>query len=196
MRRKTKDYWIRYIRPEGESSAPGWTAFYEIVNSVESAVIIIFLVFTFAFRAVGVVGESMLPTLNDGDWLAVSSINSEFKRNDIVIITQPNELHEPLVKRVIALGGDNVDINFENHEVRVNGKLLKEDFINEPTAYSSDVEFPLTVPEGMLFVMGDNRNNSLDSRSSVVGFIDERYILGKAMLKVYPFSDFELFRNK
>ena len=192
MHRKTKDYWIRYVRQEDAPHSKAWSAFYDIMSSVESAVIIIFLIFTFVFRPVGVVGESMLPTLNNGDWLAVTGFKEHYRQNDIVIITQPNALDEPLVKRIIAVGGDTVDINFDEHHVYVNGQLLNEPFINEPTAYRGDVQFPLTVPEGKVFVMGDNRNNSLDSRTKMIGFIDERYILGKAEYRVYPFGSLKL----
>ncbi len=192
MHRKTKDYWVRYVRHQDAPYSKAWGAFYDIVNSVESAVIIIFLIFTFVFRAVGVVGESMLPTLNDGDWLAVSSYKAHYDRNDIVIITQPNDLDEPLVKRVIAVGGETVDINFSEHHVYVNGQLLNEPFIYEPTAERGDITFPRSVPEGMVFVMGDNRNNSLDSRFSEIDLIDERYILGEAKYRVYPFGSFNL----
>ncbi|NLO45053.1 MAG: signal peptidase I [Clostridiales bacterium] len=163
-----------------------------MVNSVESAVIIIFLVFTFAFRAVGVVGESMLPTLSNGDWLAVTSYKSSYDRNDIIIITQPNALDEPLVKRIIAVGGDTIDIDFDEHIVYVNGKPVSESFIREPTSYRGDVSFPLSVPVGYVFVMGDNRNNSLDSRSEIIGLINEKYILGKAQYRVFPFSGFKI----
>ena len=192
MQRKTKDYWVRYIRQGDTPYSGAWGAFYDIVNSVESAVIIIFLVFTFAFRAVGVVGESMLPTLSHGDWLAVTSYKSSYDRNDIIIITQPNALDEPLVKRIIAVGGDTIDIDFDEHIVYVNGKPVSESFIREPTSYRGDVSFPLSVPVGYVFVMGDNRNNSLDSRSEIIGLINEKYILGKAQYRVFPFSGFKI----
>ncbi|MCL2508271.1 MAG: signal peptidase I [Oscillospiraceae bacterium] len=192
MRREVYDYWIRFVDQNEQTGSKRWPVLYDAVSSVGSAVVIIFLIFSFAFRAVGVIGNSMLPTLRDSDWLAVTSINFNIKRNDIVIITQPNDLNEPLVKRVIGLSGDVVDINFETHEVFINGQRLDEPFINSPTAVSSDVEFPLTVPKGHLFVMGDNRNSSLDSRSSIVGFIDERYVLGVAKARLYPFGDFKL----
>lgn len=192
MNRKTRDYWIRYVRQEDAPHGKAWGAFYDIVNSVESAVIIIFLVFTFVFRAVGVVGESMLPTLRDGDWLAVTSYKTEYDRDDIVIITQPNALDEPLVKRIIALGGDTVDIDFVTHVVYVNGQARNEPFINAPTEESGNVAFPLTVDDGCVFVMGDNRNDSLDSRFQMIGLIDERYILGEAKYRVYPFGSLKL----
>lgn len=176
----------------GKKPQKSWKFVYEWLDSLIFAFITILIVFTFFFRIVGVSGESMLPTLHSGDWLAIRAINTEIDRGDIVVITQPNALHEPLIKRVIAVGGDTVDIDFVNGTIRVNGEILDEPYIYEPTHRSSNVTFPLTVPEGCVFVMGDNRNNSLDSRSQTVGFIDTRYILGVAEWRLYPFGDWKL----
>ena len=95
-----------------------------------------------------------------------------------------------MVKRIIALGGDTVDIDFETGAVTLNGAVLEEPYISAPTTTGYDVEFPVTVPEGCVFVMGDNRPRSLDGRSTEVGFIDERDILGKVLLRVFPLSSF------
>ena len=191
--RRVDEFYIDNIPRETKKKKPGaWAFFYDWLDSVLGAVIIIFILFTFVFRPVGVEGESMLDTLKDGDWVAVLGITLQVKRGDIVVITQPNRMHEPLIKRVIALGGDRLDIDFVNHEVSVNGEILDEKYIRQPTSRSFDVKFPLTVPEGFVFVMGDNRNNSLDSRSSEIGFIDERYILGVAKVRLFPFDDFAL----
>ena len=92
--------------------------------------------------------------------------------------------------RGMAKGGDTISIDYATGTVEVNGKVLEEDYIAEPTYLGYDVEFPYTVPEGTVFVMGDNRNASLDSRSSYVGCIDEQDILGKVLLCFLPFSDF------
>ena len=108
------------------------------------------------------------------------------------MITQPNSLNEPLIKRVIAFGGDEVNIDFVEGKVTVNGEVLNAPYIYEPTNRMSNVAFPITVPEGCVFVMGDNRNNSLDSRSKTVGFIDTRYILGVAEFRFYPFGEWSL----
>ncbi|MBQ7596572.1 MAG: signal peptidase I, partial [Clostridia bacterium] len=137
-------------------------------------------------------GRSMMPTLYDGDWLVVSGQHS-YDRGDIIIITQPNDMHEPLVKRVIAVGGEKININFETGDVFINDELIDEPYIKESTRRSFDVSFPYVVPEGCVFAMGDNRNDSLDSRSSRVGSIDERYILGKAVCRVLPVKDFKFF---
>ncbi len=164
-----------------------WSFLYEPVAVVASAVVILFVLFTFVLRGVGVQGESMEPTLHDGDWLAVS-VMSRAKNGDVVILTQPNSMDKPLVKRVIAKGGETVDIDFLSHVLTVDGAVLDEPYIAAVTEESGDVQFPLTVPQGQVFVLGDNRNNSLDSRFSVIGCIDENYILGVAKYRVYPFS--------
>lgn len=169
-----------------------WGVIYEWLDSFVFAIILILIVFVFAVRVVGVDGESMNPTLNDGDWLTVSAINTEFERGDIVVITQPNALNEPLIKRVIAVGGDTIDIDFNTHKVIVNGEVLDEPYILSPTASRGDFIEPVTVPEGYLFVMGDNRNNSLDSRFNTIGLIDERYILGVANARLFPFGDWRI----
>ena len=195
MQETMYDTWYKFIRSidedtEPESKSKIWSFVYETGSAVASAVFVIFLLFTFLFRAVGVVGESMLPTLSNGDWLLVSANSSEIERGDIVIITQPNSVEKSLVKRVIALEGDVVNIDFYLGTVSVNGKTLSESYILEPTHNEMDVEFPLTVEEGKVFVLGDNRNNSLDSRSAQIGCIDENYILGVAKYKLLPkFTD-------
>lgn len=167
---------------------------YEAADVFISSVVMLFVVFVFLFRVVGVVGPSMNPTLSNGDWLAVSSRTYSAQAGDIVIATQPNVFHKPLVKRVIATEGQEVFVDFEKGEVVVDGVVLDEPYVNEPGTDKTgcDVEFPVTVPEGCVFVMGDNRNHSTDSRSSSIGFIDEKYILGKVSARLYPFGDFKV----
>ncbi len=115
-------------------------------------------------------------------------------RGDIVVVTKPNSENEPLIKRVIALEGQTVDIDFSKGIVYVDGEALDEPYVNTPTNLRYDVKFPITVPKGDLFVLGDNRNGSLDSRSSRIGFIDTRYVLGKVYLRIFPLGAFELFK--
>lgn len=198
--RETETSKIKYypggVTPEqAEAKRKKWYQFFDMFGSVFAALIIIFIVFTFLFRAVSVNGSSMVPTLSDGDWLLVSS-ESEYERGDIIIITQPNDRNEALVKRVVALGGETIDIDFITGEVTVDGKLLDEPYIKELTHLYYDVSFPYHVPEGCVFAMGDNRNDSLDSRSSRIGPIDERYILGKAFVRVLPFNEIKLFNEE
>ena len=95
---------------------------------------------------------------------------------------------KPIVKRVIAMEGQTVDINFDTGEVFVDGVLQDEPYINEPTYRDNGTQFPLTVPENCIFVMGDNRNHSTDSRDPRIGCVDQRYVLGKALQIVMPFK--------
>lgn len=186
--RRVEEFWIEFNPLEPK--AP-WivSLMYDALESVKGAVIVVFLIFAFVFRAVGVDGDSMYPTLKDGEWVAVSGITAQVDRGDIIVSTQPWERNVPIVKRVIAVGGDTVYIDFDNNAVYVNGEKLNEPYIAELTRVRYDVEFPITVDEGKLFVMGDNRNVSLDSRSSKIGLIDERYVLGKVLFRIYPSVD-------
>lgn len=162
---------------------------YRALGDMISCLIFVVILFVFAIRLVGVVGESMYPTLHDGDKLTLlSNFLYEPKVGDIVVLKAEAYTRGPLVKRVIADEGQTVDINFDTGEVWVDGVLLDEPYINEPTYRNEGMEFPLTVPENCIFVMGDNRNHSTDSRSTMVGCVDKRYILGKALSIVMPFN--------
>ena len=110
-----------------------------------------------------------------------------------MIVTQPNAFHEPIGKRVIATEGQKVDIDFEKGIVYVDDKALDEPYVNAPTLTKEGVEFPVTVPEGHIFVMGDNRNMSTDSRSPMIGFIDVRYVLGKVEGRITPLGHWSVY---
>jgi signal peptidase I len=158
---------------------------YDWLQCVVTAVVFGILVFVFVGRTIGVEGTSMLQTLHNRDRVVMWSAFYKPSRGDIVII-KTGYGDKPLVKRVIAVGGDTVDINFDTGDVTVNGAVLREDYINEPTRSRQDFEGPVTVPDGHIFVMGDNRNYSLDSRTDSVGCVDVRNVLGKVLLLIIP----------
>ncbi len=156
----------------------------EWFEAIVLAVGAVALVFTFGVRMIRVDGRSMQPTLQDGERLLISSLPYTPRYGDIVIIDEYTSYGRPLVKRVIGMAGDTIDIDFEQGVVYRNGNALDEPYTAEPTYLQETVTFPVTVPEGCIFVMGDNRNNSTDSRSADVGFIDTRDVLGRVLMQV------------
>ncbi len=149
----------------------------------------IMLVFMLLFRMVIVSGSSMYDTLWDGDWLLLlsSTLYDDPEYGDIIVASKESfRGGEAIIKRVIATEGQTVDIDFWEGIVYVDGNALEEDYIYSPTTMPEGMKFPLTVDEGCVFVMGDNRMDSKDSRSPDIGLVDEREILGKALLLIFP----------
>jgi signal peptidase I len=164
---------------------------YEWVQALVSSVLVVVMIFTFVIRLIGVDGHSMLPTLQHGDRLLVlnSALCGEYEYGDIVIVRKDTFMRQPIVKRVIATEGQTVDIDFGTGSVWVDGQLLDEPYINELTFTDEGLNFPVTLGEGEVFVMGDNRNASDDSRNPNLGPVDERYIIGKAVILAFPGPD-------
>lgn len=173
-----------------EKRLPGQDA-YEWVQALVCSVLTVVMIFTFAVRLIGVDGHSMVPTLQHADRLVVLSpiLYHDYKAGDIVVLRKESFSMEPIVKRVIAVEGQTVDIDFSAGSVTVDGVELDEPYINELTFTDEGTEFPLTLGEGEIFVMGDNRNHSTDSRDARVGPVDTRYVVGRAVALALPGPD-------
>ena len=180
--------------PQAAGPSKGLSGAYEWADAILFAVLPVVLAFTFLLRTVGVQGSSMVPTLSSGDQLVVSDFGYTPAAGDIVVIVQSQNEQRPLIKRVIATEGQRVDIDFDAGAVFVDGVLLEEPYINEPTYTQYDVVFPAIVPDGCIFVMGDNRNRSSDSRDSRIGMVDERAVVGRALFRIFPVGSFEKFQ--
>ena len=164
---------------------------YDWIQCLISALIICVLLFVFVIRVVDVRGTSMWPTLQNGDKMLVSDLFYKPKQGDIVVFKKDEyDPDKALVKRVIAVEGQDVNIDFANGLVYVDGEVIEEAYINEATQKKLDFIGPQTVPEGCVFVMGDNRNASTDSRDKRIGMVDERLIIGKVYMVIYPLSEF------
>lgn len=160
---------------------------YDWLTSAAFALVVVLFLMTFVFRQVTVNGTSMKNTLSDGDRLIVENFMYSPQCGDIVIISHGEHYEEAIIKRVIATGGQVVDIDFSTGEVSVDGVILDEPYIKGFTKkLGNSTEFPLTVPKDYVFVMGDNRENSLDSRSKEIGLIPVSNVVGKAIFRMYP----------
>ncbi len=163
------------------------------------AIVAVVICFSFLFRIATIDGPSMRDTLQHGERVIITNLFYTPTAGDIVVISRNKENsvytetadNTPIIKRIIALEGQTVDIDFDEGVVYVDGIALKEDYARTPTNRSYDIEFPVTVDEGCVFILGDNRNDSLDSRSSRIGdygMVDTRYILGHAVFRLFPFD--------
>ena len=161
------------------------------LETILAAIALVALVVTFAGRLMMVDGSSMNPTLLDGERLITTPLHGKLKRGDIVVIRRQDG--HPIIKRIIGVPGDEVHIDFERHLVYVNGELWEEPYIKDymyPSSLSEMSVLDVTVPEGSIYVLGDNRNYSSDSRHQALGTVDQRYVLGRVLWVVFPFQNF------
>ncbi|MBR6785450.1 MAG: signal peptidase I [Clostridia bacterium] len=168
---------------------------FDVVSIIATAVIAVGICFTFLVRTIQVSGDSMFPTLKDKEQIVLKSVYNKPVNGDIVVTAQPNEspfIEDVLVKRVIATEGQTIkferNADGKTYSVFVDDKKLDEPYINEPVEKLLNYWMPVTVPEGYVYVMGDNRNFSSDSRDNRIGMIREEYIMGKVVYKAAPFG--------
>lgn len=164
---------------------------YDWIQCLTSALIVCVVIFIFFIRVIDVRGTSMNPTLNNQDKMLVSDLFYKPKAGDIVVFKKDQyDPDKALVKRVIATEGQEINIDFDKGIVYVDGQAIEEDYINELTTTKLDFIGPQTVPDGCVFVMGDNRNMSTDSRKSEIGMVDNRLIIGKVYCVIFPLTSF------
>lgn len=184
----------------------------DMMESVLFSIFTVILIFTFLFKVASVIGTSMIPTLEENDKLIIASaFYNNPKEKDIIIVDSQDAhlledsdgdgqvdnvvladgIHKTIVKRVIATAGQTVDIDFSTGNVSIDGEVIHESYINDLTLVDEGAfQYPITVPEGYVFVLGDNRGVSKDSRSDQIGLIDIDDIVGKVVLRISPMEKF------
>lgn len=168
---------------------------YDWIKTILISLCCVFLLLTFAFRMVQIDGHSMDTTLANGERVIVTNFMYTPKQGDVVAISHGTLFPTPIIKRVIALPGQKIKIDAETASVYVDDELLTEPYIKNATIDAGNWDYPEIVPDGKVFVMGDNRQNSSDSRDERIGLINETDIIGKAQIVVYPFSQFKYLYN-
>ena len=161
---------------------------YDFIESVSLAVLFITVCILFCFRIIVVEGDSMMNTLHDQEKIITSNFFYTAEKGDIVVTDSHNGYKKPLIKRVIATGGDTIKIDYTTGDVYINGNLLQEDYIFEKINPVPADDIEIIIPQGYVFLMGDNRNHSYDSRAQEIGLINENNLLGKAVFRISPIS--------
>lgn len=173
-------------------------AIYEIVEMLGTVTVFVLLLFAFIIRLNIVDGQSMEQTLYHGEYLAVSGLFYEPEPGDIIIVHDISAVpyNNPIVKRVIATEGQTVDIDFSTWTLTVDGEVIDEPYrhLSDDMTLTADYSFPITVGEGEVFVLGDNRNHSADSRQAEIGCVDMRCVIGKAIARLSPMNRFTIFK--
>lgn len=171
------------------------TELYFWAQALTFALVVLVCINTYFFRLSGVNGTSMVPTLHDKDQIVMRVIDYDHpKRGDIIVVMSDAFQDEPLVKRIIALEGDVVDFDYDAGMVKVNGVTQYESYIAEPITRFGNQKYPFTVDKGCIFVMGDNRNGSIDSRWTEVGELPLNQIIGKVLLRLWPLTGIRTFK--
>lgn len=173
---------------------------YDIVEVLATVTVAVTLIYAFAVRLQIVDGSSMLHTLHDRERLLVSDLFYEPRQGDIVIVHKidADPYDRPIVKRVIATGGQTVDIDFDTWTLTVDGEVVEESYrwVNEEERLvTCAYALPITLSEDQIFVMGDNRNGSADSRTKEIGPVDVRCVVGRAFARIAPLDRITVFEN-
>lgn len=179
----------QFLATDSEGAMAG---FFDWIRCILFAISIVVICLTFVFRLVDVDGSSMDDTLATKDKVIVTNFFYTPKNNDIVVISHGNDYPNPIIKRVIATEGQTIKLDYENNRIIVDGVVIDEPYIKGTTFSGNygDNVIPEVIPEGKLFVLGDNRKVSLDSRSTEIGLIDVDNVIGKAQFVAFPFNDF------
>ena len=182
-----------YNQERQQAPRPRRESLLEWVEVIVTSVVFVTILLTFVARIITVDGSSMSPTYENGDRVLVTGLAGPAEQGDVVVLV--NVLEEPIIKRVVATGGQTVDFDESLGELVVDGRpvagetyRIDNGITSVPDFPGEVLEFPQTVPEGCVFVLGDNRMNSKDSRFTEVGMVDRRNILGKVVFNLYPFS--------